>query len=40
MTRLRELWEKLRFNSDPDSLTEAQIQALQAQVAALQAAKH
>ena len=28
MTRLRELWEKLKFNSDPSSLTEEQIQAI------------
>ncbi len=28
MTRLRELWEKLKFNSDLSSLTEEQIQAI------------
>ena len=28
MTRLRELWEKLKLNSDPSSLTEEQIQAI------------
>ena len=28
MTQLRELWEKLKFNSDPSSLTEEQIQEM------------